>query len=93
MVFRANSPVSITSRDGPASWLALRSGLHRPDAAYICHLRAWLYRNPEEQAKMGTAMPAWASPSSHHPSRRDLGEGRYVGMGWLGAMICLIGYG
>ena len=21
------------------------------DAAYICHLRAWLYRSPEEQAK------------------------------------------
>ena len=30
-------PVSITS---------LRSGLHRPDAAFICHLRAWLYRSP-----------------------------------------------
>ena len=37
-------PVSITSRDGLK--LALRSGLHRPDAAYICHLRAWLYRSP-----------------------------------------------
>ena len=38
-------PVSITSRDG----LKLHGWLFDPDctdAAYICHLRAWLYRSP-----------------------------------------------